>query len=305
MGTVILRKRDETKKIPFLLFKIFSVKDGVFNDDIYDITFLNCKFNSYGRFELAKHQTIKFLNCDFKNNFFEVFGGNVYIDDTCIGIGSLELCCNSVYLKNINETNRSRKLSNLSIVANDVEILGNIEVRDRFIVNAGNLNIKDTEILAKDIDLASIKLSIKNSLFESSRDNLSFSYKFLYMKDVSFFNKKGNVEFFDIVDGDFKTNFYRKLVVSYKNPGSLTDSDILEDRSVYSFLSILKGYRNKINSINDKDVRDAIAEMDSNINKKIKKLEAEKQELITIMQNSKKEIENNLSNRKVKSLRKG
>lgn len=307
MGTVILKKKDKTIKIPFFLYRLLFDKDVVFSDDVQDITFLNCncKFNRY-IFELSKHQSIRFLNCNFNKDCLKVLGGNFYIDDISTGIRSLELQCQSVYLNNTTETNMSRKISSIFITAADVEVIGNIESTRCIKIKANNLIVNNANLLSEgDIDLASIRFSIKNSSFESLESKLSFSYKFLNMKDVLFLNQEDEVDFFNIIDGNFKNNFYCKPVVSYKGPVALTDSDILDNKSIYSLLSILKGYNNKINSINDDDIRDAIAKIENDAAISIKNIEEQKQELINAMNTSKKEIENDLSKRKVKSLIKG
>lgn len=325
MGTVNFKKNGKVISIPWWycankdkIRGLYKRKSGymapiAFNEEITEIIFDGCKIDSPINFKLSEHQKLIFKNCDFSwcdldSHFFELSGGNLDVYNSNFDNTDFRIVnCNSVFLNFNREDTRLRRLC---ISASDVSVCGEFKANHGSIKIVSNyLDIHDVNVLVDDITFDSLNLNIKNSNFEFFNSCSSY-YKKLTMADVIFFSDCGELSFNNIVSKN-NNSVIHDSIATYHAPINLSDSDILDEKqqAIYSLLSVLKGYKEEVNRINQYDIDNVTSEINNDCNLRIdevdKQLEllASKRRRLIEQYKIKVDCANkSLSNRKVKTL---
>lgn len=309
MEKVIFKKNGKIISIPWSICKNFKIgwlykKRGrfiVFDDEISEIVFKDCKIIFDLNFELEKKQKIIFEDCVIMSDL-EFICGNVDIRNSIFDGSSLIVKSGDSVTIDFNKPNA--ELKKLCIRANSVSITNDFSTSGNVSIFSKNINVNGVNCTADSISFDAINLSIMNSRFKYY-DHFYNGYKNLVMSDVLFYSDYGKLSFSEVID-DSSIGYYsgHKDVATYYSPVDLTDSDILEgkEQSIYSLISILKGYKNEMNRINESD----IAEKTSNINDyyslSLAELEQRKQALQKEKSDTIEYVKENLTNRKIKTL---
>lgn len=318
MGKVIFKKNDKIITIPMFIYERKSKIKGlyekvddrvgsiIFNEEVSEVKFDNCKFYRPLYFDLLSNQRLVLNECNSYVSLvpsINISGGFFDIHNCNFDYGSLYIKdCVSVLLDSCN-TIGDYKFGGISIEASNVLITGNFDLCYNSIsINSNNLDISNANIFAQTFEIVSSNINIEDSNL-GYYGYCSCDYDNIVMNNVKFVSENGKLVFTIPLSGKEKTK--------YSRVGSLTNSDIFNDKNnnVYSLISILKGYSNCINEINKKDIENRISEIKSKhnddidmINELLEQLTVEKNKMLEIIDCKSDLATYDLSNRKVKQI---
>lgn len=321
MPRVIFRKNGKTISIPWWYCSINGKIKGlyekgnsdngliVFNPEITEVVFDGCKIGSNISFCLLEYQKLVLVDCEFDSNGYyrklHLYGGSLDIYNSVFKNYYLDINgCNSVSLRFNGDV-----LNDITIRSSNISMEGNFNVNRIIDVVADNTIVENVNLSTECVGLCSRNLTLKNSSFEFSRQCF-MGYNKLFMDDVTFFSDYGNLYFKDIVAKKQYDSIYSDIA-TYNAPIALSDDDILSEKqkTIYSLLSVLKGYSQNVNRINLRDIERNSSKINDQYNLRLeeilKKQEILEQQRQKLIEQYKVEVElanKDLSNRKVKSL---